>query len=228
MVMPAISELLNENRSRLAALVETSGDFESLVVPLEDMEHTLSRVWSPVSHLQGVLGAGDWRAAYEEALPLLTEYSTEISQNQALQKAYSRVREGLDKDATDAQRSTLDQALRDFHLAGVDLDDDSKARFKAIMQELAATQSAFANNVQDATDAWSLDIADKAELAGLPGHVIERAATDDGYRLTLDFPTYYAVTTHAESRSLRETLMERTTLNTREAFNEYCRSDGSD
>ena len=74
-VIPALSELIAGNRAKLNNLLENApSDFESIVIPLETMEHELSRVWSPISHLQGVLGSPGWRKAYNEALPILTAY----------------------------------------------------------------------------------------------------------------------------------------------------------
>ncbi len=210
-VMPAINELLAAHRENLTHLLDGDEDpsFDSLVVPLEAMGHELSRVWSPVSHLQGVKGSPEWRAAYEEALPVLTEYGTEMSQNERLQQAFAHVDAKFGDSADNAQRSMVQQALRDFRLAGVDLEPDAKARFKEIMQKLAAVQSTFSNHVQDASDAWSLTIRDEDELAGLSEQVIGRArelATEAGsWKLTLDFPTYHAVMTHADYRPLRET-----------------------
>ena len=186
-------------------------EFDAIVAPLEDMEHELSRVWSPISHLQGVLGSREWREAYNEALPLLTEYGTELSQNAALQQAYARVDEHLPTDASVARRSAVEHALREFRLAGVDLGDADKARFREIMRELAATQANFEHNIQDASDAWVLHFSNADELAGLPEHALARAASNaadndrDGFLLTLDYPTYDAVMTHAENRGLRET-----------------------
>ena len=210
-VMPALNELLTAHRQTLNHLLGDDEDpsFDSLVVPLEAMGHQLSRVWSPVSHLQGVKGSPEWRAAYEEALPVLTEYGTEMSQNEQLQQAFVRVDEKLGPTANSAQRSMVQHALRDFRLAGVDLEPDAKARFKEIMQKLAAVQSTFSNNVQDASDTWSLTITDEAELAGLSEQMIERARTQADepgtWKLTLDFPTYHAVMTHADHRPLRQT-----------------------
>ena len=213
-VVPAVSELIAAHRQNLADLLdnESAWSFDSLVARVEDMEHELSRAWSPVSHLQGVLGSREWREAYNEALPLLTEHATELGQNAALQKAYATVEARLGEDATAAQKSVVRQALRDFHLSGVDLPADAKARFKAIMQELATTQAAFEHNVQDASDAWSLPVESEAELAGMPAQAVARAAAEarkrdrQGWLLTLDYPTYDAVMRHAENRSLREAL----------------------
>jgi len=213
-VVPAVSELIAEHRQNLLKLLENEActSFDGLVARIEDMEHELSRVWSPVSHLQGVLGSREWRDAYNEALPLLTEHATELGQNSQLQKAYSAVEARLPRDATAAQRSVVKQALRDFHLSGVDLPAEAKARFKTIMQELAKTQAAFEHNVQDASDAWSLAVESEGELAGMSAQAIARAAAEarkrdrQGWLLTLDYPTYDAVMRHADNRNLREAL----------------------
>jgi oligopeptidase A len=213
-VAPALSELIAAHREKLNELLDKTDDptFESLVVPLEEMEHELSRVWSPVSHLQGVLGSREWRDAYNKALPLLTEYGTELSQNSRLQKAYAAVAKELEGNVSAAKKSVVAHALRDFHLAGVDLPEADKARFKAIMQQLAKTQAAFEHNIQDAADAWSLHVNDENDLEGLPEYALARAAAEarkrdrQGWLLTLDYPTYDAVIRLAEKRSLRETM----------------------
>ena len=141
----------------------------------------------------------------------MTEFGMEISQNGRLQKAYAYVHDHLPSDTSEAQKSTVTQALRDFRLAGVDLPEKEKARFKEIMQELAATQADFDHQIQDASDAWVLHIDDQTELDGLPVQTLDRAAAEatkrerDGWLLTLDYPTYHAIMTHAENRGLRET-----------------------
>ncbi|MGI9220433.1 MAG: M3 family metallopeptidase [Woeseiaceae bacterium] len=211
-VMPALSELIVEHRQKLDELLANTPDpnFESLVAPIEEMDHQLSRVWSPVSHLQSVLGSNEWREAYNEALPLLTEYATELSQNAVLQRAYAAVDQTLPSAATAAQKSVVEQALRDFRLAGVDLPDDKKTRFKEIMQALAASQAQFEHNVVDASDAWSLHVEDETELTGLPEATLERATAEarkrdrQGMLLTLDYPTYDAVMRHADNTKIRE------------------------
>lgn len=213
-VLPAIEQLISKHRQQLDALLDEQldPDFESLVVPLELMEHQLSRVWSPVIHLQSVLGSRDWRDAYNQALPLLTEHGTEISQNARLQRAYADVGATLPTDASESHRSAVDHALLDFHLAGVDLPDADKNRFKEIMQDLAAAQASFEQRVQDASDAWSLHIVNADELAGVPKQAMDRAADHaaekqlDGWLLLLNYPTYDAIMTHAHDRKLREKL----------------------
>jgi len=212
-VVPALSELIAAHRQKLDSLLDDTPnpDFNSLVAPLEEMEHELSRVWSPVNHLQGVLGSREWRDAYNAALPLLTEHGTDLSQNVRLQRAYAAVNAQLPEDASQSQKRVVEQALRDFRLAGVDLPEADKARFKVIMQQLAGTQAAFEHNIQDAQDAWSLHIDDEGELAGLPQQAMVRAAAEarkrdrQGWLLTLDYPTYDVVMRHADRQGLRET-----------------------
>ncbi len=211
-VLPAIEHVISTHRKHLDALLSKNADpsFDSLVVPVELMEHELGRVWSPVTHLQSVLGSPDWREAYKQALPLLTQHGTEISQNIRLQRAYTGVGKSLPADASESQRRVVDHALRDFHLAGVDLPESDKDRFKEIMQELAAVQASFEHKVQDAADAWSLHVLDENELAGIPKQAMERAAEDaagkslTGWLWSLDYPTYDSIMTHAHDRQLRE------------------------
>ncbi|MDH5618321.1 MAG: M3 family metallopeptidase [Gammaproteobacteria bacterium] len=213
-VLPAIRKVIEDNRAQLDVLLNSGAapGIDALVAPVEHMDHELGRVWSPVNHLQSVLGSAEWREAYKQALPLLTEYGTEISQNVDLQRAYAQVSKNLPADASEASRSAVDHALRDFHLAGVDLESAAKDRFKAIMQQLAEVQADFEHNVLDATDAWTLPITDADNLIGLPEGLLARAADDakkaslDGWLLSLDYPTYDAVLKHAESRDLREAM----------------------
>jgi oligopeptidase A len=210
--LPAVSELIAEHRRKLDRLLADPAivDFDALVTPLEEMSHELQRVWSPVGHLQAVLEDPGWRDAYNACLPLLTDHGTEIAQNKALFQAFERVAAAMPEGAPAAGRALVEQALRDFRLAGVSLPADRKAEFRQLMQELAAVQAKFDQNLQDATDAWHFHTTDPAVVAGLPQSTLERALVDaaghgqDGWRLTLDYPTWQAVITHADDRSLRE------------------------
>jgi oligopeptidase A len=209
--LPAVKELIAAHKRKLAALLELGNPtFETLVAPLEEMSHELARVWSPVGHLQAVLDDPAWRDAYNDCLPLLTEHGTEMSQNKALQQAFERIYANLPDDAPVARRTLVEHALRDFRLAGVALPDEEKSEFRRIMQELAAVQAQFDQNLQDATDSWHFHSGDESVFAGMPQQALERARQEassrnlQGWWLTLDYPTYHAVMTHADRRELRE------------------------
>jgi len=209
-VEPAIRQVLDENRRRLQELLDSGATgWDGIVVPIERMQHRLARAWSPVGHLNGVANSDELRAAYNVCLPLLTAYHTEFAQNARLCAAYQKVADAEYAELRADQRRLLDNALRDFRLAGVALEPGRKQRFKDLMERLASAQAKFDENVLDATNAWTRPVTDAAELAGLPAAVIARARAEaqktdrEGWLFTLDAPNYQAVLTHAENRQLR-------------------------
>jgi oligopeptidase A len=181
------------------------------VEPIELWEDRLERAWSPVSHLNSVMNSEALREAYNACLPKLSDYGTEMGQNERLYAAYKALAEDADALEPD-QRKVLENALLDFHLSGVDLPAEKKARFKAISQELSALTSKYSDNVLDATNAWSKRIDDVAALAGLPDSAVELAAHTaeqrggSGWLLTLDYPSFFPVMTYADNAALREEL----------------------
>jgi len=214
-VEPAIREVLTEHRARvrsLEALAEPT--FATLVERLEEMQHRLARVWSPVSHLNAVMNTPQMREAYNACLPLLSEYQTDLAQSEPLHRAYARIAQAEGGGLKPTQQRVLEHALRDFRLAGVGLDAERKAQFKTTMLELTRLQAKFEENVLDATNGWSHQVTNHEELAGLNEAVIEqsrRRASEqgvEGYVLSLDQPTYVAVVTDAESSSLRRSFYE--------------------
>ncbi len=209
-VEPAIRQVLDENRAKLRQLLDAGANtWDSLVVPLEEMQHRLSRTWSPVGHMNGVVNSDELRAAYNACLPLLTAWHTDLGQNEQLYRAYETVLRNEGSKLSAGQRKLLDNALRDFRLAGVALPEQDKQRFKALMEQLSMLQSKFDENVLDATNAWSRHVTDQSELAGLPTPIVERAREAargrelDGWLFLLDAPNYQAVLMHAENEALR-------------------------
>ena len=214
-VEPAIRALLDESRARLAGIAALERpSFATVVVPLEELRHRLARTWSPVSHLNAVMNSEALRAAYNACLPLLSEYYTDLSQSEALYNAYQYIREHQGAELDAVQLAVLERALRDFRLAGVALPPQPKARFKAIMSELALLQAKFEEHVLDATNSWSHHLTDAAQLAGLNAGIVAAAAERaraqglEGWVFGLEQPTYVAVITDAESAALRRVFYE--------------------
>ena len=212
---PALEQVLAENRVRLAELIaQPSPTFASLVVPVEELSYRLSRVWSPIGHLNAVANSAEMREAYNECVPLLTEYSSELGQNEALQAAYARVlaTEGATLDVQ--QRKVVENALRDFRLAGVDLPAEKKTRYREVVQRLAHLGTKFSENVLDAGRAYTRKVSNGEELAGLPANAIDRAAADareansSGWLFKLDQPTYITIMASAENEALRRDIYE--------------------
>ncbi len=212
-VEPAIDQLLAENRRRIAELLDQVSEpsWDNLVEPIEEWEDRLERAWSPVSHMNAVVNSDALRAAYNACLPKLSDYGTEMGQNERLFLAYKSVAEHAES-LDEGQRKVLENALRDFHLSGVDLPRDKKERFKAISQELSSLTSRYSENVLDASNAWTKRLDDVAALAGLPQSALDLARHtaqqrgEEGWLLTLDYPSYFPVMTYADDASLRREL----------------------
>ncbi len=211
-IEPAITQLLDEARALVKERLQATTDYtwENLIEPLENSEDKLNKAWSPVSNMNSVVNTEELRQAYNACLPKLSEYSTEMGQNEHLFTAYkiianSKAFETLDK----AQKKVIQNALRAFRLSGVDLNDEQKQRYKDISQELSRLASQYEENLLDATNAWSKLINHEQDLAGLPASAIAQAKqtaanlNQEGWMITLQFPSYQAVMTYADDRELR-------------------------
>ncbi|MCP3869713.1 MAG: oligopeptidase A [Gammaproteobacteria bacterium] len=213
-VVSAMDRLLSDSKKRVEELLDrdTPYTWNNLVEPLESLEDRLNRAWSPVSHMNSVINSESLREAYNECLPKLSDYATEMGQNEKLYQAYQSVAE--EEILDQAQRKLLENALLDFHLSGVDLPPATKARFKEISKELSSLTSRFEENVLDATHAWSKLITDPARLAGLPESARDLSRQtaeqrgEEGWMLTLEYPSYLPVMTYADDRDLRRELYE--------------------
>ncbi|MCE8004457.1 oligopeptidase A [Billgrantia ethanolica] len=213
-VVPAIDKLLADNRAGIEALVERAEQeppsWDSLAAPLEALNDRLSRAWSPVSHLNGTMNSPALREAYQACLGKLSDYSTWLGQHEGLFHAWQALKEGPAWAGLDeAQRRSVDNTLRDFRLAGVDLPPAQQQRYGEIKSRLSELSNTFSNQLLDATQAWYKDIDDAARLAGLPESGMATLAANaeakgvKGYRITLDFPSFYPVLTFADDRELR-------------------------
>ncbi len=216
-VEPAVESIIQDNLDQIEKLLARGGPYtwNSLIRPLEDMDDRLDKAWSPVRHLNAVVNTEELRRAYNACLPKLSDYATDLGQNQALYRAHQSIADSAEFARLDrAQQKIIRDALRDFRLAGVALPAEQKARFKAIEQRLSKLSSRFEENVLDATNAWTKSITDESQLQGLPetaravARQAARARGLEGWLLTLEFPCYAAVMTFADDRALRREMYE--------------------
>ena len=210
-VVPALKHGIEQSRKAIDdVLAKGSYTWDDLVLPLEEADDKLSRMFSPVSHLNSVMNNDELRQAYEQCLPLISEYSTFVGQHQGLYEAYNALYNSDEfKTLTTAQQKTITNALRDFKLSGIALGADDQKRYGEISVRLSELASKFGNNVMDATLAWQKHITDESQLAGLPESALALASETakskdlDGWVFTLDFPSYLPVMTYADDRELR-------------------------
>ena len=215
-VRPAIDNLLAECRSGIQKLLNDGAQtWVSLVQPRDELEDKLNQAWSPVSHMNSVVNTEDLRQVYNECLPRLSEYSTEMGQNLQLFTAYKSISEApAYDDLSVAQRKVVENALREFRLSGIELSPESKERFAEISKRLSELGSQFSDNLLDATGAWSKSILDIENLSGLPESALGLARQTaeqrgkQGYMLTLDMPSYLSVMTYCNDSDLRREVYE--------------------
>lgn len=212
-VFPAIESLLEKNRNQIKKLLKETQDYtwDNFIAVTEDMDDELGRAWSPASHLHSVADNDELREAYNKCLPILSDYSTEMGQNQDLYKAYKHIADSSEFSAlSEAQQKIINNALRDFRLSGIELDENKQKRFKEIAKELSELTTKFEEHLLDATQDWKKHITDESKLRGLPESAIglaKQAAEReklDGWLFTLEFPSYLPVMQYADDSSLRE------------------------
>lgn len=211
-IQPAMQTAMNEARLTIAEIKnQNDATWENTITPLTDLSERVGRIWGVVAHINSVADTPEWRDAYNALIPEVTQFFTEISQDQDLYQRYKSIRNSSAfAQRKDEEKRKLEHDLRDFVLSGAELPEDKQKRF-ADLQSLGAQLSAsFSQNVLDATDAFSLLIEDKQELSGLPESMLQmlqqnaEAHHQTGYLIGLQMPHYLAIMQFADNRNLRE------------------------
>jgi len=212
-VEPAVDTLISSQRAAIDAIAAAGAvrDFDHVMLAQERLDQTLSRAWSPVSHLHSVADSEALRKAHGTAEEKLTDHGMEVGQNRDLYAAVQAVADRPDFASLPvASRAAVEHALRDFRLSGVALEEPARSRFRAIGVELSKLTTEFSNAVLDASEAWHKHITDERDLAGIPASgraVLREYAREeklDGFLVTLKQPSVQAVLSYAENRDLRE------------------------
>jgi oligopeptidase A len=216
-IVPAIDEILADNKKQIEALISRLNEptWANFIETLDDLNDRLAQSWSPVSHMNAVVNSDALRDAYNQCLTKLSEYSTEIGHNIGLYKLYEKLRNSkLYPSLNVAQKTVIDNALRDFKLSGIALNEKDKTTFGELQKRLAELTSKFAENVLDATQGWTKQIESIEELRGVPNTalaVFEKAARDKdimGFLITLEMPSYLPIMMYADDRALRKEVYE--------------------
>ena len=212
-VEPAIRQLIAEAQKLIDAIAEDAGPrtFETTLLALESSTEKLDFAMGVVSHLEGVKTTPELRAAYNAVRPELSSFYSAISLNDKLWRQIKRYAETDEAKALNGLRARfLQKTLDDFRRSGADLPADGKKRLADLDVELAVATQKFSEHVLDATNAFELLIDDESKLAGLPESAKdaarERALKKDkeGWRFTLQGPSYLAVMTYLDDSGIRE------------------------
>ena len=214
-VSHALDSLLAEGKQTIELLAGSNNvpTWQNFALKLEDLDEKISRAWSQVSHMNAVVNSLELREAYNDNLAKLTDFYSDLAQDERLYAKYREISNSLDfAKLNPAQQKIINNEVRDFKLGGAELPAEQKARFKAINEELSKLAAKFEENVLDTTNEYALYIEDATELAGIPEDTLqtalEGAKVDDktGYKFTLHFPSYLPALQYADNRALREKL----------------------
>ncbi|WP_028670295.1 M3 family metallopeptidase [Saccharospirillum impatiens] len=211
-IVPAMTEIIDTSKTRIDELVENTPEptWDTLIEPISALDERLDNAWAVFGHLSGVKDSPELREAYSQALGLLTDYQSWLGQHDGLFKAYQQIAQRDDfASLSTAQKAAIEQALRDFRLSGIDLNENDKKAFATLQSELAQLQQRFSEHLLDATQAWSLHVTDETRLAGLPESAratlaqYARQKDKSGWLVTLEMPSVIPVLTYADDRDLR-------------------------
>jgi len=212
--IPALAKdldaLLTRQRRQLKKLLsQKTFSWSNLMIPLQNMDEVLETFWRPISILHNSKNSNTLRKAYNKCLPKLVQYGSELSHNKDLYLAICSLKKGASyKKYNQEQKRVITQSIKGFKYSGVHLSANKKQQLKTLEQKLSELSTKFSENVLDATQSFKYHVKNKKQLSGLPEHVKalakQKAGKKKGWILGLDFPTYYAVMTHADDVNLRK------------------------
>lgn len=207
-----LDELLAKADKKIAVLEKVSDpSWDNFLYELDETVDEIQRFYSPVRHMNAVLGSEEIRKIHNACLPKLTAWYTSLGQNHALYQNTQRIADSEAFKAFDqGQRKSVEDQLLSFKLGGVALQGEERKRYQEIAAELSQLRTWFNENVLDSGNDFRLNFKDARALDGFPQNSLDLAqqsATEqgeEGYSLTLDFPNFYAVMTFANDRELRK------------------------
>ncbi|PHS37443.1 MAG: peptidase M3 [Sulfurovum sp.] len=202
----ALDTLLNEQRTMINEITHSEEySYEKVLKPLQDLDEELGLFFTPLSHLNSVMNSDETQKAYEESLPLLSKFASEMAQNEAL---FKKIEEITAK--TEEAKTVVEHEVRDFVLSGVKLPEEKKKRMEEISLKLSELSNNFSQNLLDATNAYELIMTYEKDVEGLPQSDIDAAKEEVDaktvYKFTLQIPSYLAYMTYGPNREYRKAL----------------------
>jgi oligopeptidase A len=193
-------ENMTKKGFKVVSSAEKGGNWDEVITATDNFECELGRLTSVNSHLNAVMFSDEFNAQYEQTLPIITNFYSDISSNKALYTAYKNLK---NTDLNEQQQHILQESIDGFELSGVGLEGEDSKRFKAIKEQLSLLSNQFSKNSLKATNEW-IKIVELEELKGYSETELAKIKTDKGYELNLQMPVYMDVMTYLDNRELRE------------------------
>ncbi|MEA3369860.1 MAG: M3 family metallopeptidase [Campylobacterota bacterium] len=206
-----LNKRLEKNNQKVEELLKSPNKtYANFVKPLQMMDEYLDHFFTPLSHINAVNNSEKTQEIYADSIPIITEYSTKLSQNLEIYNAYKEIYKN-EKDAINyEQNRVLELNIEHFELSGAHLDDTTKARLQEINIRKSELSNNFSQNVLDATNEYKYIITDEKDVDGIPQSDKENAKyEEDGviqYKFTLQLPSYISYMTYGKNAAIREEL----------------------
>lgn len=201
---------LQENQKLLEELLDQpSKTYENFLVPYQKMNHDLESLFTEISHLHSVKNSPQTQEIYSSILGPITEYHTNLAQDERIYKAYQEILKKMESNGTHKKEAikVLKDGIRHFELSGVHLEKEKKLKIKEIQIQLSNLSNQFSQNLLNATNSYIQTITNPNDVEGLPESDKALAKKPDGtYQFTLQAPSYLAYMTYGPNRSIREEL----------------------
>jgi oligopeptidase A len=206
-----LQTIINTNNEKITKLLQLQNkNFKNFVKPMELMEEELEHFFTPLSHLNAVNNSEQTQEVYSESLPIITEYSTQLSQNLDIYMAYKNILQNEKETLNYEQLRVLELNIQSFEQSGAHLDNATKQRLQEINLKLSELSNNFSQNLLNATNAYEYVITDEKDIEGLPQSEVQNAKfEEDGdikYKFTLQMPSYIAYMTYGKNAKIREEL----------------------
>lgn len=206
-----LEELLNNSRVEVEKLLEIKNKtYKNFVLPFAEIGEKINEFITPIFHLDSVKNSKITSKVYEECLPLISKYESEISQNENIYTSFKNIQSNEKSTLNNIQLKVLENEIRDFELSGCQLENNKKQRLEEIDLALAELSHKFSQNILEATNSFSLIIENFEDVKEIPKSDLELAKfEEDGktkYKFTLQMPSYIAYMTYGTSREKREEL----------------------
>ena len=206
-----LEELLNNSRVEVEKLLEIKNKtYKNFVLPFAEIGEKINEFITPIFHLDSVKNSKITSKVYEECLPIISKYESEISQNENIYTSFKNIQSNDKSTLSNIQLKVLENEIRDFELSGCQLENNKKQRLEDIDLALGELSHKFSQNILEATNSFSLIIENFEDVKEIPKSDLELAKfEEDGktkYKFTLQMPSYIAYMTYGTSREKREEL----------------------
>ncbi|MCD4757361.1 MAG: M3 family metallopeptidase [Arcobacteraceae bacterium] len=204
--------LIDENKKELEELLKIEEKtYDNFVVPYQIMGERLEQFCTPIFHIDSVKNSENTQKIYDECLPLISIYGSQLSSNEKVYTAFKDIQSKYNSTLNIEQQKVLENEIRDFALGGCGLSDEKKQELEKINLELSELGKQFSQNLLDATNAWEMIVENEEDVKEIPSSDLEAAkfTDEDGkvkYTFTLQMPSYIAYITYGTSREKREEL----------------------